>query len=165
MVVHAEQLWVFAGRCVLPYKHRKQIMAKKPEITKTQAVRAYLKTHRGATSSEIAAGLAKQGIKITPGHVANIKTKLKNNRLARKAAARPAAVPVSPAPAAAEKPTKPGDAITLEQVKKVAQTVKTIGGFDRLHEMLDVIKEVGGIKKFRDLLEAMAATETDVIPF
>jgi hypothetical protein len=155
----------------LPYKPRKRIMAKKPEITKTQAVRDYLKTHPKAMSSEISAALTKQGTKITPGHVANIKTKLKNMSRARKAARPAAPVPASPAPAmapataAAEKPTKLGDTITLEQIKMVGQMVKTIGGFRRLHEMLAVIKEVGGIKKFKDLLDAMAATEKDDIPF
>jgi hypothetical protein len=39
--------------------------------------------------------------------------------------------------------------------------VKTIGGFPRLHEMLDTIKEVGGLKKFKDLMEAMAIPEAE----
>ena len=50
-------------------------MAKKQRVNKTQAVRDYLKAHRGAKSSEIAEALTKQGIKITVGHVANIKSK------------------------------------------------------------------------------------------
>ena len=62
--------------------------------------------------------------------------------------------------AAVETPTKPSNAITLEQIKMVGQMVKTIGGFRRLHEMLSVIKEVGGLKKFKDLLEAMEVTES-----
>jgi trehalose-6-phosphate synthase len=47
--------------------------------------------------------------------------------------------------------------VTFEQVKAVAQTVKVIGGFDRLNELLGLIREVGGLKKFKDLLEAMSA--------
>jgi hypothetical protein len=66
---------------------------------------------------------------------------------------------------AAEKPIKPGDTITLEQIKKVAQTVKAIGGFGKLQELLEVVREVGSLKKFKDLLAAMSATETDAIPF
>ena len=54
---------------------------------------------------------------------------------------------------------KPADTLTLQQVKAVAETVKTIGGFARLKELLEVIREVGGLKKFKDLLEAIAATE------
>ena len=51
-------------------------MAKKQAISKTQAVRDYLKAHPGAMSKEIAAALTKQGIEINAGHVANIKTKI-----------------------------------------------------------------------------------------
>jgi len=47
----------------------------------------------------------------------------------------------------------------------VTQTVKTIGGFARLNDLLGLIKEVGGLKNFKDLLEAMTVPETDVIPF
>jgi len=63
---------------------------------------------------------------------------------------------VTPVPvvAAAE---KKADTVTFEQVKAVAQTVKVVGGFDRLNELLGLVREVGGLKKFKDLLEAMSA--------
>jgi hypothetical protein len=60
---------------------------------------------------------------------------------------------------------KAGDTVTLEQIRAVAQAVKTIGGFNRLNELLGLVKEVGGVKKFKDLLEAMSVTEADQIPF
>lgn len=152
-------------------KHRNHITAKKEKVNKSQAVRDYVRANRKATNKEVAEALAKKGVKVTANYVATLKSKAKAKRKARKAkAATPAAaIAATPAPAAApaavaEKPAKPGDTITLEQIRKVAQTVKTIGGFDRLHEMLAVIKEVGGVKKFKDLLEAMAATEKDAIP-
>jgi hypothetical protein len=87
---------------------------------------------------------------------------LKNGDLeaAKKQAAAEAA-----APAAVEKPTKAGDTITLEQIKKAAQTIKSMGGYQRVIEVLEVIRELGGMKKFKDLAEAISATETDVIPF
>jgi len=146
-------------------------MAKKQAISKTQAVRDYLKAHPGAMSKEIAAALTKQGIKINAGHVANIKTKINKEAATKKAAKKPAAaVTAEPvAPAAVEKPTNGGGTITLDQVKKVAQTIKTLGGFQRMTEVLAVIKELGGVKKFKDLAEAMTVTETatgaDAIPF
>lgn len=137
-------------------------MVKKEKVNKSQAVRDYLRAHPGAKSSEIAAALTKRGITITPAHVANIKSKAQAKRSARKAATAAAVAPASSAPSVeAASPTS----LTLQHVKAVAQTVKTIGGFDRLNELLRVIKEVGGLKKFKDLLEAMAATETDAIPF
>jgi hypothetical protein len=65
-------------------------------------------------------------------------------------------------PAAAE---KKADTVTFAQVKAVSQTVKVIGGFARLNELLGLIKEVGGLKKFKDLLEAMSVAEVDDIQF
>ena len=63
------------------------------------------------------------------------------------------------------KPATNGGTITLEQIKKVAFTIKTLGGFQRVIEVLDVIKEMGGVKKFRDLAEAMTVKEPEVVVF
>ena len=141
-------------------------MAKKQAVSKTQAVRDYLKDHPGAMSKEIAAALTKQGIKINAGHVANIKTKINKEVATKKAAKKPAAVAAA-APAVVEKPTN-GGTITLDQVKKVAHTIKMLGGFQRMTEVLAVIKDLGGVKKFKDLAEAMTVPATatnDEIPF
>jgi len=77
--------------------------------------------------------------------------------------------PAAPAPetttATVEKPAKAADTLTLEHVKAVAKTVKAIGGFDRLNELLGVIREVGGLRRFRDLLEAMSVPAPDDISF
>ena len=140
-------------------------MAKKRKVNKSQAVRDYLKTHPKAMSSEIVAALNKKGIKITLGHVANIKTTLKNKRLAKKATKQRKAPVGEAATAEPEKTVKAGATVTLEHVKAVALTVKALGGFVRLNELLGLIKEVGGVKKFKDLLEAMSGTEADAIPF
>jgi hypothetical protein len=139
-------------------------MAKKQKVNKTQAVRDYLKTHPKAMSGEIATALSKQGVKITAGHVANIKTQINKARKAKKAAKKQAAVVIA-APAAVETAAKAGATVTLEHVKAVALTVNTLGGSARLYELLGLIKEVGGVKKFKDLLEAISGTETDAIPF
>ena len=57
--------------------------------------------------------------------------------------------------AAAGTAAKPANTITLEQIKAVSQTVKAIGGVERLNQTLDLIREVGGAKKFKDLVEAI----------
>ena len=132
-------------------------MAKQRRGEKTAAVSDYLDAHPGAGPKEIVAGLAKQRIKITTAHVSNIKGKLNKGGTAKKAAKKPAAV--------VEKPVKNGDTITLEQVKKVAHTIQTLGGYQRVIEVLAVIKDLGGVKKFKDMAEAMTATWADVIPF
>jgi hypothetical protein len=74
------------------------------------------------------------------------------------------AVP-KPAPALAPVAVehKSAGTVSLEHVKAVAKTVKDVGGFDRLSELLGAIKEVGGMKKFKDLMEAMAGSETNEV--
>jgi hypothetical protein len=147
-------------------------MAKKEKVNKSQAVRDYVKANRTATNKEVADALTKKGIKVTANYVATLKSQAKRKQRARKAAATPVAgapatpaLTSAPAPVAAEAPAKPSNAVTLEQIKMVGQMVKTIGGFRHLHDMLGIIKEVGGLKKFKDLLEAMAVSEKDEIPF
>jgi hypothetical protein len=139
-------------------------MAKKQKVSKTQAVRDYLKAHPKAMSGEIAAALTKQGIKIKPGHVANIKSQINKARAEKKAAKKQAAVEAA-APAAVEQPAKAVVTVALEHVKAVALTVRVLGGSTRLYDLLGLIKDVGGLKKFKDLLEAISGTETDAIPF
>ncbi len=138
-------------------------MAKKTRRgEKTAAVSEYLDAHPGAGPKEIVEALAKQRIKITTAHVSNIKGKLNKGGTVKKATKKKA-VAVEAAPAVVEKPTNGG--VTLEQVKKVAHTIKMLGGLHRLTEVLEVIKELGGVKKFKDLAEAMSVTGTDDIPF
>lgn len=138
-------------------------MVKKRKVNKTHAVRDYLKAHPKATSGEIATALSKQGTKITASYAANIKTTIKKTRTAKKVAKKS---PVVTATAAAvEKPVKAADTVTIEQVRAVAQTLKVLGGADRLNALLGLIKEVGGLKKFRELLDAISGIPTNAIPF
>jgi hypothetical protein len=63
----------------------------------------------------------------------------------------------TPAPETVPAPVeKVANTVTLEQVKAVAQTVKAIGGADRLNELLGLIREVGGLRRFKDLLDAIS---------
>ena len=98
------------------------------------------------------AALAKEGIEVSRVLVSTVKNKL-NKPSTHKRAAKKMPVAEAAAPAVVEKPTTNGGAITLDQVKKVAHTIKTIGGFQRVTEVLEVIKELGGVKKFKDLAE------------
>jgi len=138
-------------------------MAKKQKVNKTQAVRDYAKAHPEATGGEIAAALNKKGITITANYAANIKSQSKKKRRATKAK-KPQMVEAVTA-VTEEKTEKVGVTVTLEHVKAVALTVKTLGGSVRLYELLGLIKDVGGLKKVKDLLEAISGTETDAIPF
>ena len=138
-------------------------MAKKRSVNKSQAVRDYLSAQPDAMPKEVMAALAKNGIEVSRVLVSTVKNKLNKTGTAKKAAKK-AAVAVAAAPAVVEKPTN-GGTITLDQVKKVAHTIKTLGGFQRVTEVLEVIKELGGVKKFKELAEAMSVTATDGLPF
>ena len=60
-------------------------MAKEHGTSKSQAVRNYLKTHRKATNKEVSEALGKQGVEVTPNHVATIKAKTKTRHKAARA--------------------------------------------------------------------------------
>ena len=56
----------------------------KSQVSKTQAVRDYLKTHKKAKNAEVVEALAKRGITITANYVGNIKaTRNKRRRAVR----------------------------------------------------------------------------------
>ena len=84
-------------------------MATKQAVNKSQAVRDYLNAHPGAGCREIATALDKQGIKITLGYVATIKTVM---------------IRIPPGP---HQPLRSlPDPLTLDQIKMVAQAIKRI---------------------------------------
>ena len=61
--------------------------------------------------------------------------------------------------AATETRARAGATLTIGHVKAVAETVKTLGGFDRANSLLTTIKEVGRVKRFKELLDVMAMTQ------
>jgi hypothetical protein len=64
-------------------------LAKKPERgVKSQAIRDYLRTHKGAKASEVVAALAEQGIEVSTAMVYNLKARRSMGRRRRKAQAR-----------------------------------------------------------------------------
>ena len=141
-------------------------MAKKSTVNKSQAVRDYFADHPDAMPKEVIAALGEQGIAVSRVLVSGVKSKLNKAGKAKKPARRAAKIAVVvEAPARVEKPTKPGETITLEQIKKVAATINAVGGLQRMVEVLDAIKETGGVKKFKDLAEAMACPAIDDIPY
>ena len=145
-------------------------MAKKKGVNKTKAVLAYWNQHPQETAAEVAKALTKQGLDIKIGYIYNIRAKSKKKpaekkaapQVAAKAASQPAAAATPKAP---EKRAEPAGTITLQHIKAVAQTVKAMGGFDRLNELVAVIREVGGLRRFKELLEAIAVTEAGKLPF
>ena len=141
-------------------------MAKKRSGNKTQAVADYLAVYPDASRKEVVEALRKQGITITPTHVGNIKSKLKQRGAERGAAAVPgpaSAAVLAEKAVAVEQPAVPGAAFTLQQIRKVAAVMKALGGFQQIKELLKVVREVGGVETFEDLAEALSGSEVGVV--
>jgi hypothetical protein len=145
-------------------------MAKKKDVNKTKAVLDYWSQHPKATAAQVAEALTKEGIVIKVGYIYNIRNKSRKKpgqkkvgQKVSKAKTQAAAAPS--APAAIEKKAEPAGTITLEHIKAVAQTIKDMGGFGKLNELVSLIREVGGLRKFKDLVDAITATDSDAVPF
>lgn len=149
-------------------------MAKKRDVNKTKMVLDYWNQHPKATAAEVAEAMKKQGTDIKVSYIYNIRTqskkksgKKKAGRKAGKAKTQAVAAhaPATPVPAATEKKAEPAGTVTLEHIKAVAQTIKAIGGFGRLNELLGLIREVGGLRRFKDLADAITVNESGAVPF
>jgi len=96
---------------------------KKPEVSKTQAVKDYYKANKKASNQEVVDALAKQGITITANYVGNIKsTHNKRGQVVKKVVAK-------------------GN-IGLTEIKAAFAFIKLMGGVDEATEALAAAKEI-----------------------
>ncbi len=102
-------------------------MATKHAVTKSQAVRDYLKAHPGTANKRIVSALTKQGIEITSGLVATVKA----------AMYRTPALPIV---------EEPADTLTPNQLKIVARAINTIRQREALAETAAVEKPADTLK-------------------
>ncbi len=86
-------------------------MAKAKKVSKTQAVKNYLKTNPDATPKVISEDLKKQGIEITVNYAGNIKSELNKQARSKKPAAKPAAKAAAAKPSAPAKPVNKTQAV------------------------------------------------------
>ena len=101
-------------------------MAKKPEVSKTQAVRDYLKANKKARNSEVVAALAKQGISITANYVGNIKAKHNKRRRAVRTVVAKGGVGIPEVKAALAFLKATGSVAAAKQALAVAEDIKKI---------------------------------------
>ena len=149
-----------------------ELMAKKRSVNKSKLVLEYWNQHPKATAAEVSQALKNQGVSVSVTYIYGIKAKSKKkpgakqaaSQGAAKAASQTAAQP-SAAPKIPEKHAEPTGTITLEHIKAVSQSVKAMGGFGRLNELVSLIREVGGLRRFKDLVDAITITEADAVPF
>lgn len=148
---------------------RKSKMAKRKGVNKTKKVLEYWSQHPEATAAEVAEAMEKQGTEIKVSYIYNIRNqnrkKSGQRKVGRKAGKAKTQAAAAQAPAAStatvpEKRAEPAGTVTLEHIKAVAQTIKTIGGFGKLNELVSLIREVGGLRRFKDLVDAITISES-----
>jgi hypothetical protein len=105
-------------------------MAKKSGVNKSQTVREYLKSHPSSTNKEVAQTLAKQGIKLSPNHVANIKSQMALSQGKRKRRSK----------AASAMSTKTG--VDIHEIKAAFVLLKQCGGVEKAKKALDAAREI-----------------------
>jgi arginine repressor len=91
----------------------------KEKVSKSQAVRNYLKNNPTAKSTAISEALKKQGVTITPKHVANIKSELKKQERSKSPAAKALPTLATKAPDAAP---------TVNKTKTIKEFLRTHHG-------------------------------------
>jgi hypothetical protein len=104
-------------------------MAKKA-VNKSQTVRDYLKAHPSTSNKEVAEALTKQGIRISPNHVANIKSKMAISKGKRKRRSK----------AATAMSTKTG--VGVHEIKAAFSLLKQCGGIECAKAALDAAREI-----------------------
>ena len=105
-------------------------MAKKPAINKSQTVRDYLKAHPDTSNKEVAEALTKQGVKISPNHVANIKSKRDVSKGKRKRRSK----------AATAMSAKGG--VSVHEIKAAFVLLKECGGIENAKKALEAAREI-----------------------
>ena len=103
-----------------------KIMDKKPEVSKMQAARDYLRAHKKARNAEVVEALGKQGITITANYVGNIKaTHNKRGRAVRKVVAK--------------------GGVGIPEVKAALAFIKLTGSVAAARKALEVAQEIRAI--------------------
>ena len=105
-------------------------MAKKQAINKAQTVREYLKAHPGTANKEVSEALTKQGIKISPNHIANIKSKMAVSKGKRKRRSK----------AATAMSAKGG--VSVHEIKAAFVLLKECGSIENAKKALDAAREI-----------------------
>lgn len=105
---------------------KQAVESKTNGVSKTQAVRDYLKAHKKARNAEVVEALGKQGVTITANYVGNIKaTHNKRRRAVRKVVAK--------------------GGVGIPEIKSALAFIKSIGGVAAAKKALEVAQEIRAI--------------------
>ena len=104
-----------------------------PGVNKTQAVRNYLKEHRGALPVAVSEALKAQGVDVDPKYVSNIKFQMGIKKRRKKAAA----------PVAAAETTVPKDAISLSALVEAKKLAAKLGSVETAKRAIMALAQLG----------------------
>lgn len=107
--------------------------SRQPAVSKSQAVRDYLKQHRGALPVAVSEAMKAQGVDVTPNHVSNIKYQMGLKKGRPKAAA-PVAVAETPVPK---------DAISLSDLLEAKKLVAKLGSTEAAKKAILALAQLG----------------------
>ena len=102
------------------------IMDEKPNVSKMQAARDYLRANKKAKNAEVVKALGEQGIAITANYVGNIKSTHNKRRRAKRTVVAKAGV-------------------GIPEVKAALAFIKEIGGITAAKKALEVAQEIRAI--------------------
>ena len=111
-----------------------ELASGQPAVSKSKAVRDYLKQHRGALPVAVAEALKAQGVDVTPNQVSNIKYQMGLKKKGRRKAAAPVA--------AAEMPV-PKDAISLSALVEAKKLVAKLGSVETAKRAILALAQLG----------------------
>ncbi len=107
--------------------------ATKNGVSKTQAIKDYMKQNREAGPKEVAEGLKAQGIKITPAYVSTVKTGLKSKTKTSKA--------TRAKKKSANKPAV-SDKVSISSLVQAKKFSEQFGGVEKARELLNALSKL-----------------------
>ena len=105
-----------------------------PQVSKSQAVRDYLKQNRGALPVAVSEALKAQGVDVTPNQVSNIKYQMGLKKKGRRKAASPEVVAETPVPK---------DAISLSALLEAKKLVAKLGSTEAAKKAILALAQLG----------------------
>ncbi len=121
---------------------------KKSGVNRTAKVKEYLETHPSESISEVLAGLAARGIKVSRSLISQVKKKLgqtgtRGTKMAKKKTAKKKASGAGAAQTAASAhSSSAGRAITADELYEAKKLADELGGIDRLRSALDALERL-----------------------
>ena len=106
-----------------------------PAVSKSQAVKDYLKQHRGALPVAVSEAMKAQGVDVTPNQVSNIKYQMGLKKKGRKKA-------VAPEATTDEAPV-PKDAISLSALLEAKKLVAKLGSTEMAKKAILALAQLG----------------------